>query len=288
MLSRYRVAATAAVIVLALAVSFSFGSVRSAASELLTIFRVEKVKTVSITPSDMAGIERAIREGTGSVDIVNFGEVEFIGEQQSAGKVSLEEALAMVDFPLILPASPPNGSHAPEIYQEAGGNLNLTLDTVNANKILESFGSISLLPDGLNGKTFTIKIPAVICARYVGPDDQNVTVFQGRSPELIAPGSDVSAIREALLGLPFLPENLRKQLAAINDWQRTFVVPNVGGSSQEVNVAGTQGVYIKPPAGDSSRGSDISSLVWQRNGVVYAVSGSLTLEQSLDIAASMK
>lgn len=94
-------------------------------------------------------------------------------------------------------------------------------------------------------------------------------------------------IRDALLAMPFLPDSLRTQLSSINDWQRTLVVPNVGGSSQEVDVAGAQGVFIKPPEGNS-KGSDISSLVWQRDGVVYAVSCNLTLEQALDIADLMK
>ena len=59
MLAKYRAAATAAVIMLALAVTFSFGSVRSAASDLLTIFRVEKVRTINLTTSDLSQIERA-------------------------------------------------------------------------------------------------------------------------------------------------------------------------------------------------------------------------------------
>ena len=72
MLAKYRAAATAAAIMLALAVTFSFGSVRSAASDLLTIFRVEKVRTINLTASDLAQIERAFREGAGKVDIENL------------------------------------------------------------------------------------------------------------------------------------------------------------------------------------------------------------------------
>ena len=93
MLAKYRAAATAAAIMLALAVTFSFGSVRSAASDLLTIFRVEKVRTINLTPSDLSQIERAFREGAGKVDIENF-------KLESAGNES-EKFLAsprMVDF----------------------------------------------------------------------------------------------------------------------------------------------------------------------------------------------
>ncbi|MFA4886310.1 MAG: DUF4367 domain-containing protein, partial [Desulfotomaculaceae bacterium] len=74
---------------------------------------------------------------------------------------------------------------------------------------------------------------------------------------------------------------------SINDWQHTFIVPNIGGSSQEVDVAGVQGVFIKTPQGEAN-GSEISSLVWQKAGVVYTVSGNLTVEQALTIANSMQ
>ena len=286
MLSRYRVAATAAAVLLALAASLSFAPVRSAASELLTIFRVEKVKTVNISPSDMAGIEKAIREGTGQIDIKNFGQMEFNGSQAS-GRASLEEARAAVDFQLNLPAVLPGNFSAPEIYKNSGGTLNFTLDTVNANQVLKTFGSEKLLPAELNGKTFTVQIPAQITANYKGPDNNRIFIGLGRSPELVAPGSDVLQIRDALLALPFLPDSLRSQLASINDWQHTFIVPNIGGSSQEVDVAGVQGVFIKTPQGEAN-GSEISSLVWQKAGVVYTVSGNLTVEQALTIANSMQ
>lgn len=284
MLSKYRAAATAAAIVLAIAVSFSFGSVRTAASELLTIFRVEKVKTVNITPADLAGIEKAMREGVGQVDIDNFGKLEFAGKQKTE-KTTMEEASVAVDFTIKLPASLA-GYSSPELYVNSGGSLDFTLDTVNTNKFLQSFGSEKLLPDELNGKTFTVKMPAQITAEYHGAGDSRIIIGQGRSPELIAPGSDVLAIRDALLAIPFLPDNLRSQLASINDWQHTFIVPSIEGSSREVKVAGTEGVFISQPDGLEAGGA--SGLIWQKGGVVYGVCGKLTLEEALDIANSMK
>jgi hypothetical protein len=283
-LSRYRVAATAAVMVLALAFSFSFGAVRTAASELLTIFRVEKVQTISITPEDMTSIEKAMREGTGAVDVDNFGKFEFNGNQETV-KATMDEAKRTVDFPIKLPAGI-TGYSGPEIYLNAGGTMSLTLDTVNINKMIQSFGSNKLLPDDLNGKTFTVNIPAQITAKYKGLENNTIIVGQSRSPELIAPGADVLAIRDALLALPFLPNNLRSQLASIDDWQHTIIVPNVDGSSREVKVNGAEGVFISQPEG--SKTDDISCLIWQKDGVVYAVSGRLTMEQALDTASTMR
>jgi len=288
MLLRYRMAATAAVMVLALAVTFSFGSVRTAASELLTIFRVENVKTVNISPEDMSRINKALGDGAGAVDMENFGRIEFKGNG-APGEITLEEARSAVDFRLKLPDQLPDGYHLQEIRRNAGGTMNFTLDTVNTNRILQSLGSEKLLPEELNGRTFTMELPAQITARYAGPDSRPVFVGQGRSPELKAPIEDAGVIRDALLGLPFLPDDLRSQLAAINDWQHTFVVPNVGGTSREVEVAGARGVFITSPAGEEAKGKQAPNcLIWQKAGVVYIIGGPLTLEQALAMAASMK
>ncbi len=284
MLSRYRVTATAAVLMIALAITFSFGSVRSAASDLLTIFRVEKVKTVNLTQEDLSRIEKAFSEGAGEVEIENLGKLEFSGGDVS-GIATLEEACGAVDFELKLPSGLPGDYQLQEIYKHSGGRLDFTLDTIKTNQILQSLGSEKFLPEELNGKTFTVEAPAQVSAHYTGPGGQSISIWQGRSPELIAPGSDVVAIREALLALPFLPESLHTQLAAINDWEHTFLIPNIGGSSQEVDVNGAQGVFITHTGG--SNPEEQGSLIWQKAGVVYAVSGQMDLGQALQLAAGL-
>lgn len=288
MVGRYRSVAAAAVVVLAVAVSFSFGSVRTAASELLSVFRVEKVETVSITPDDMANIERSIREGAGQVDIDNFGKLEFNGKTEPT-RVTQSEASENLDFQLKLPAVLPDGFQVREFNKSGSGTMNLTLDTVKTNEVLKSLGSSKLLPDDLNGRMFTVTFPATVQVLYTGLNDSRIIVLQGRSPELLAPGSDVAAIREALLSLPFLPESLRRQLAAVDDWQHTILVPDVGGSSQEVIVAGQQGVFVTPGSSENhNERGNCNSLVWQKDGVVYVISGNLNLEQAQQMAVTMQ
>lgn len=55
--------------------SFTSSSVRAAASDFLTLFRVEKMQTVTINPQDLRSIERAFREKGLSLNIENFGKV---------------------------------------------------------------------------------------------------------------------------------------------------------------------------------------------------------------------
>ena len=290
MMAKYRKAAVAAVAVIALATSLSFDPVRTFAGDLLNIFRVEKVQVITLNQEDIASMEKAVREGTGRVDMADFGRVEFSGKR-SKEPVSQDQAQAGVDFGLQLPASLPDGYNLKEMLLTPAGEAAYTLNTDKTNEVLRSLGSTKLLPSELNGKTFTMKAPAVVEAVFNGPDGARFTVVQSRSPELQAPGgADVGAIRDALLSLPFLPESLRSQLASVNDWQHTFLVPNVEGSSREVSVAGAQGVFITPPAGGSHRQAGVAPgvLLWQKGGVVYGVYGALNQAQALEIAASLK
>lgn len=290
-MSRYRKLAATAVTFLIIAFGFSFEPVRTFAGNMLDVFRVEKVKTITLSQEDIASMEKAVREGAGQIDLADFGQVEFSGKRGREA-VSLDEARAAADFRLQMPVSLPASYSLRELYSAPANEAAFTLNTENANNVLRSLGSTSFLPAGLNGKTFTFRMPAVVEAVFAGPDGNSIVLAQGRSPELLVPdGADVGAVREALLSLPFLPENLRSQLASIDDWQHTFLVPDLEGSSSEVSVAGVQGVYFNPRAGESRHGGTAgghSTLLWQKDGVVFAIHGSVNLEQALQTANSMR
>jgi len=263
-ISRYRKVAAAAAVAAVFLVAFSFPQVRSAAAEFLTVFRVEGVQTISINPEDLQNLEAALEEGMGKVDIDNFGRVEVDGKQETV-KVSYEEAKETVDFGLKAPVFEGYGNPASwEVLK--GYSVNLCLDVDNVNALLEALGSNSVLPESLDGSNFSLQVPTAAAAKYTGGDSV-LFLIQARSPSITAPsGADVAAIREALLDIPALPADIKRQLRAVRDWQNTFLVPNVGGSSEEVIVNGTQGVVIAS--------QDSHSLLWQQDGVVYMLTGS--------------
>ncbi|OAT79951.1 anti-sigma factor family protein [Desulfotomaculum copahuensis] len=316
-MGKYKKWAVAAGLVLALSVAMSFSSVRSFAGELLTIFRVEQVQAVTINPQDMAQLQRAFENGNGRVDVNNLGRFEVTGKPQMERDVTLAAAQMAAGFPVRLPAAPA-GYGPPRLAVQSGSTVKLTLDTERANSLLKSLGSKQLLPDSLNGRTFSMQVPAGVVAEYpsTGGRGESLIVAQGRSPELsVPPGTDVEAVRRALLAIPALPENLRQQLAAVSDWQHTLLVPVPQGSAQQVQVNGVQGIFIKPAAANSEPGNketvgspfvsthsyrpdspqyrskdvSASALIWQHNGMVYAIGGPrLNQTEALNLAAQMK
>lgn len=265
--------------------AFSIPAVRSMAGELLTVFRMEKVQTVNISTEDIKQIERAFNEGAGNVNIDNFGQVEVVGKQEAV-PVTFAQAADAVDFTVKLPQ--PDGYEEPQLQKITSSTAHLTLDVANINSLLQAMGSTKLLPESLDGQTFTMHMPTAILANYRSGDDM-LTVTQVRSPEMKAPsGVDVLAIKDALLNVPALPDNLRNQLLAINDWQHTILIPNMDGTSRDVIVNGTQGVFVDGNA-RPDKSMAMSFLVWQNNGVVYTLSGTNLDEASaLAIAGQMK
>ncbi|WP_066638329.1 anti-sigma factor family protein [Desulfolucanica intricata] len=285
-MKRYKLAAAVFTMVLAFAVSMSFSSVRSFAGELLTVFRVEKVETIDINPNELAKMQEAIEKGVGEVDIDNFGNIKVSGKNTQE-PVTLDEAQKAVDFTIKLPSDLPGDYSEPVLYKNTGSTASLTLDVDNVNQLLMSLGSSKLLPQELDNKTFTLHIPVAIGAEYTAKNGSHLMIGQTRSPEMVVPeGVDVNEIRSALVSVPVLPESLKKQLVAINDWQHTVLVPNIKGSSQEVMVNGVQGVFMSSP---KDAHNDGAALLWQKDGVIYVIAGSsLTLTQAQSIAASMR
>lgn len=292
MFGKYKKAAVAVALAAVLAIGFGFGPVRSFAGNLLTVFRVERVQTITVSPEDLAQLEKAFQEGKGKVDVGNLGKFEVSGKQEVIRKVSPAEAKNAVDFPLMLLKDLP-GYRGPVLGLSSGTAVNITLDTEKVNQLLKSLGGSKFLPQELNGRTFTLKTPAAVSAEYAAANDQSkrILIVQGRSPELTVPaGADMAAIRETLLAVPALPENLRRQLAAVSDWQHTILIPNIEGSSAEVTVNGARGVYITPPRPDGGPdGTGMAGLSWQANGVVYFVGGpGLSRQDALTLAGKLK
>ena len=289
---RQIVAATVAAI-LTVAVLLSFGPVRAAAGRFLSVFRVSRFETVTLTPDDVARIEQVIREGVGSVEMGNLGKLEITTYGPGpSGLVSLEQAKAAVDFSLRLPSVVPAGFELQGLTARQGGTVSLTLDVSKANQILKGIGATKMLPANLDSQTFTLKMPVVVDAQYGSLDAGTgaIHVLQARSPELDVPGdAAATAVRDAMLSLPFLPESLKRQLASVDDWQHTFLVPNVQGSTQMVKVDGVEGVFMTAPEQYRAEvGGAKNAVVWYKGGVVYAIIGTFSMEQGVAMADSMR
>ncbi len=265
---------------LALTLVFGWAPGRSLASQFLSIFRMEKIQVVKFTPQDVAELERLLNGQAGEVDIRNFGRVEVQWPDRPALEVDPSQVEELTGLKLEVPVTLVDLKRE-EILVDQGAVIRITPDVEKINTYLKRHGDV-LLPESLKGQSFVIKIPPVVQARYSGPGRFVLFLAAGDLTIEAPAGVDVLALRQTLLSLPVLPDNLRRQLAAIGDWQRTLPIPDIQEMpAREVTVNGGQGVYFSPD--DKSPGI----LVWRQDNSWRAIQG-LPLEKALQAAAEVK
>ncbi|MDS1029736.1 zf-HC2 domain-containing protein [Bacillota bacterium LX-D] len=283
MFNKYRKWAAVAAGVAVLCGSMSFSQVRSAAASFLNIFRVEKLQTVTLTAEDLSEVKNKL-DNKGTIKLKDFGKVKIANDYNST-EITLEKAQGEADFDLKFFAENKVDPANISLRKESGNRIDFTLNVDKVNKLIESLGGKTLLPKELDQKTFSIVINEAYVMDYNSDEKGNRNYFnyvQTKSPEVLVPeGTNVEALRTALLALPFLPENIRQQLAGIKDWQHTLPIPNFEGNTKEVQVDGTQGVYL-------GRNSKWGQLFWQKDGVLNILSGNLNMDEALELANGLE
>ncbi|MDH4140006.1 MAG: hypothetical protein OEV43_05480 [Coriobacteriia bacterium] len=295
-----RIAAAAVAALFAL--SLTFAPVRGLASDFLKVFRTDKIESLSLSAEDLTQITSSLESAEGRIDLASLGEVDVEGAP-SMEEVSFDEAQAATDFEIALPEGL---DEEPTIVLQAAQTYRFSLNVEGVNELLAAFGSQRELPAELDGREFTFEMPAIVTAEYSRGDSpvsleeprdpdipvevDFVMVTQGRSPELVVPaGVDAKELRDVLVSLPILPDNVRGQLEAVDDWQHTLIVPVQEGTSREVLVDGTSVLLVEPDSGASPSGDDLpfSAAIWNDGGVIRSIEGTVDQEMMLDMVESM-
>jgi hypothetical protein len=304
MINRYKkIVAGAAAAVLISSIIW-VAPVRNAAADFLSIFRVSKFKAVTFTSDDLARIKEQLEEkGMKNIDLKQYGRVKVEGgglskelkfEEGSSSDEVLKSALKSIEadmgIDIALPEVP-EGFRLTNIRVSNPARIEITPNVKNLNQLISTFGGTKFFPEVLDGKTFAISVKNDVVLSYEGSlkrggITQWITIQETESPDIHVPDNvDLEAVRDAVVSLPFIPENLRQQLVDIKDWKNTLPVP-VGDDTdvKDITVNGNQGVFI------STRHIDYASntVVWSDGKFMYWINTSLPEEQVLQIAESLR
>ena len=254
-------------------IALSFPGIRAAASDFLGLFRVQKFAAISISPEQLAILEEIAESG------LFPGEIEMIappGEPQLVG--SLTEAESVLNWK----ARTPDKLGEPDmVYTMEGGNGRLIVDVENARAILEIAGAdSSLIPDSLDGAPVDVTVFSGISQQW----NEGIVLVQAPSPLVEYPEDvDPSALGEALLQALGLDEVSAALLADSIDWTTTLLlpIPENAASFGEVSVDGEVGLVLSSISGNNA------GILWQRDGSVYALSGS-NIDELIDVANTLR
>jgi anti-sigma factor RsiW len=262
--------------------------VSGGAQDFLSLFQPKQFAPVAVTSADIRSLAGLASYGSingGSSPLNVTPEPDAASAAQAAGLA----APTVGDLPAGTPATP-------TYAVIAGTNVSFTFDAALARAAASrAGGQLPSMPPGLDGSTLTVAIaPAVVVSYgldlatlYQGgglPAGTALVVVASRTPTVSSTGVTVQHLENYMLSLPGIPAGVVAELRAIGDPAQTVPVPIPVdlASASTVDVNGARGLLI----GDSTQLGSV--VLWQHNGVVYAVAGTLSSDQVLGIARTLR
>jgi hypothetical protein len=275
-MSRKGFAAVGLTLVVAVALLMAFPSVRAAAGDFLGLFRVQQFAPISVSPQQLALLERLSEEG---LEPGEFVVTQELGEPETVD--SPEAAAAVAGF---LPKTLPNRGELMRTYVMAGGAGHLTVDLAGARAIVEAAGADPLLlPDSLDGARVDVTVYDSVGQLY----DSGVMLVQSPIPDVNYPADvDPTLLGEALLQVLGTEPAEAQRIAQSIDWTSTLLlpIPQDLGTYREVTVNGVGGVLLEPFDPDAE-----ATVVWQKDGMVYMMrAGRLSVDELLAQANTVR
>jgi len=295
---KYIAAAAAAAVI---AASIALPPVQKAEAEILSLFRLNNFKAVAITPDDLQDIKNKFYQaGNKEIDLKQYGDIKVIGDYGSSKEISknnLDKIKSYVGYNFKIPQDVDNFKLRDSIYVEKGQTVEFKLSVDRINNLIKTFGGNKLLPENLNEKTFKIILGNSVHISSIDKNeaDSPKNISYGldimKAPEIIVPdGVNIDAVRDAIINMPFIPDDIRNQIASIKDWKSTIPVPITDkDTAKNITINGNNGIVVSRNSGDPNSSEISSYLALNDNGVIYLFSGNnISPDELIKIAESMR
>lgn len=251
-----------------------------AASNLLTIFEPKQVTAVPVTVTELQGLPDLSAYGT--IKVIAQPELQSVADAQAAAV----QAHLRVLQPAALPATV-TGSPGFAVLSQGSGSF--TFSAARARATAQREGKpLPAMPANIDGSSLYLTIgPAVIESFGAGATEgqmPSLVIAQAWVPTVQSTGVSVRQLEDYLLAQPGISPQLAAQIRAIGDPSQTLPIPIPVSlaTSHPVRVQGVQGLAIGDATGLGS------AVVWVKDGVVYAVGGTLTEDQVLQVANALR
>jgi len=265
-------AAAAAVVIVATTLTMT-----GVADSILQIFEAKQFAAVSVTPVDIQTLG----------ELSQFGTLSWSAQPQPHAVASLGAATAETGLPAFSVSVPASISATAKYQALARTTATFVFDASLARASAAAIGRTAPpMPAKLDGSTLAFTGGPAILAVYGSGEQTGTTLVVGvaKAPTVGSDGASVSEIQAYLLSQPSVTPALAAQIRAIGDPATTLPIPIPVGqaAAKNVSVHGVTGLFI----GDSTGLG--SAVIWQQNGLVYLVGGTLTEAETMAVANSLK
>ncbi len=285
---RWRPLTVAVTAVLLVAILFSIAPVREAAADFLGLFRIRKFAVIPLDQGQMDRLESLARQAEGA-----FGEPQIVREEGPEQVVAdATQATALAGYPVRTLGRLPEGTTLERVVVQAGPAMHFEYGRDAVAAVLQAAGAST---DGLpqtESIAFDVDIANIVLQQYQVAANQprftRLEFIQAPSPQVDLP-EGIDPIALAKTGFLFLgmPAEDAERMANSIDWTSTLVIPlpTNAGKAREVSVDGVTGLLLEGV--EPSRQN--TALLWERDGILYFLSGdNLDEKVLLDAADSLQ
>jgi anti-sigma factor RsiW len=277
---RWRPIARPAIAVLLAGALVTGVTATGAAQTLFRVFEPRTITPVQVSSSDFPA----------SGALLDYGDVKWLPSAPTLQQLSdATAAAAQSGLPVLMPGSLPKGVSGPVsfgVVSHATGSLTLDAERLRASA-LKNGVRVNPMPARISGSKLVVNAgPALIEAWGLSAGTSEtqmptLVIAQTRRPTVDSTGATAAELEDYLLSQPGVSPDIAAQIRAIKDPSTTLPIPIPKGlaTTEQVQVNGVPGLLIKAVLG--------AGVVWQKNGVIYAVGGQLTPDQVLAIATSL-
>ncbi len=260
---------------LAVAVTLA-GASTAAATYWLPIFSTERIEPLRITAADLVALP----------DLSDYGELAVSGEPQvhEVADAAAAEAETGLDVPEV--TTLPRGIDGTPVYS-VGAKVSATFrfSAERAERAAREAGEVlPPVPAGLDGSSVRLDAgPGV--AQYWRSSTGAPALVVGRAlaPTAFSSGVPFETVRDYLLSLPGLPEEIRDRLRTFAADGSTLPLPILTDEvvTTPASVDGVQATVL------ATRDGTLAAVVWVDDGTLTVVAGALDTGEVLAVARDL-
>jgi len=260
----------------ALVVAAALG-VTGVADSIFQIFEAKQFTAVNVAPGDLRTLEQLGAFGT-----LTWSQQPTPHQVASAAAAS---AATGIGAPTVTVPARVSDPAAYAVLDRTTATF--TFDAAKAAASAAKIGrTMAPMPARIDGSTLIfVGGPAIVVTYGTGTGAPGVAVVVAKTPTISSDRASIADIQGYLLAQPGISPELAAQIRGINDAASTLPLPIPVGraATKPVTVHGVaNGLFV----GDSTGLG--SGVIWQQNGLVYLVGGTLTESETLAVANSLK
>ena len=248
----------------------------AAANDWLPIFRTEQVAPLEVSTADLVALP----------DLTAYGDVELTGDDgpHAVPDAATARAESGLDVPEV--TALPEGVEGEPTYQVVGELSGVfTFSAAKAAEAAATTGEpLPPVPSGLDGSQVRLTAgPGVAEVWTQASGMPTLVVGRAVAPSASSSGVPFETVRDFLLSLPGLPDDVAAQLRTFTADGSTLpiLVPKDLVETSQAEVHGLPATVLE------SRDQALAAVVWVEDGVVTLVGGALGPDEVLDVAGAL-